>query len=110
MTVRTAMVSVARSSSRQISAASSGVTSDNASRDVALAPDPVSSGAGNHVSRIDPSEASVASPRPAAPVTLVTLLARHTGPSHYPWGRAGLTWGSDRVDRGVGRHAQRVGG
>src|SRR6516162_2678703 len=110
MVVRTAIVSVPRSSSRPTSAPSSGGTSDIASRDVALVPDSVSSGAGNQASRIDPSEASVASPIPAAPVTAVTLLARYTGPSNYPWGRAGLARGSDRVDRGVGAHPQRVEG
>src|SRR6201997_1786943 len=110
MTVRTAMVSVARSSSRPTSVASSGGTSESASRDVAPVPDSVSSGAGNHVSRIDPSEARVANPMPAAPVTLATLLARHTGPYHYPWWRAGLAEGPDRADRGAGRHPQRVGG
>src|SRR6201993_1014494 len=109
MTVRTAMVSVLRSSSRPISAASSGGTSESARRDVALVPDSVSSGAGNHVSRIDPSEARVANPMPVAPVTLATLLARPRGPNHYPWWRAGLAWGSDRTDRGAGRHPQRVG-
>src|ERR1700744_3171877 len=76
MTVRTAMVSVLRSSSRPTSAASSGGTSDKAKRDVALVPGSVSSGAGNQVSRIDPSEARVANPIPAAPVTVVTVLAQ----------------------------------
>src|ERR1700741_869920 len=108
MTVRTEMVSVVRSSSRPISAASSGGISESANREVALLPNSVSSGAGNHVSRIDPSEARVANPMPAAPVTLATLLARQRGPNHYPWWRAGLAWGSDRVDRGAGRHTQRV--
>ncbi|BBY25055.1 hypothetical protein MSTO_52600 [Mycobacterium stomatepiae] len=47
-------------------------------------PDSVSSGAGNHVSRIDPSEASVASPIPAAPVTAVRLLSRPSGHQNAP--------------------------
>src|SRR6202051_4267959 len=122
MTVRTAMVSVLRSSSRPTNAASSGGTSDGARRDVALVPDSVSSGAGNQVSSIDPSALRVANPMLAAPVTVVTVLgpssrhriaspsvrecdsvsARPTRVTHYAWGRAGLAGRSHRADRGAG--------
>ncbi|EUA01639.1 hypothetical protein I547_3812 [Mycobacterium kansasii 824] len=46
-----------------------GGMSDSANREVPLLSDSVSSGAGNQVSRTDPSAARVARPMPAAPVT-----------------------------------------
>src|SRR6202167_6848086 len=134
MTGGTAAVSVLRSSARPISAASSGGTSDTASREVALVPDSVSAGAGNQVSRIDPFDARVATPMPAAPVTIDTVLpppsrrriasrslrqcdsvsARRAGgtPARQQilLGSAGLARGSDRADRSAGRHPQRVEG
>ena len=67
------MTSVLRSSSRPTSEASSAGTSETASRVVTLVPDSVSYGAGNQVSRIDPSEARVANPIPAAPAAPVTV-------------------------------------
>ena len=75
--MRTTTVSVSRSSSRPASAASSSGTSATDSRTVPLSPDSISSGAGNQVSRTDPSAASVASPIPEAAVTRPTL------PTHY---------------------------
>src|SRR3954470_12139282 len=64
------MVSVWRSSSRPTRAPSTAGRSDIASRVVALVSDSVSSGSGNQTSRTDPSEARVARPIPAAPVTM----------------------------------------
>src|ERR1700692_3846282 len=124
MTVRTAMVSVLRSSSRPTNAASSGGTSDGARRDVALVPDSVSSGAGNQVSSMDPSAPRVANPMLAAPVTVVTVPwaveeTQNRIPKHLRvrfcvcsadegdplrLGRAGLAWRSHRADRGAGRY------
>ena len=71
-----ATISVPRSSSRPASSASSPGTSATDSRTVPGAPNSPSSGAGNQVSRTDPSAASVANPIPEAPVTVPKATGR----------------------------------
>ena len=79
MTVRTATVSTSRSSSGPVSATSSSGISATDRRVVPEAPSAPSSGAGNHVSRTDPSAAMVASPIPAAEVTAIRLTSSGVG-------------------------------